>query len=258
MPGTGRVAGKVVLITGAGAGIGLAATKRFLVEGAKVVATDINLSKAQEDSELVKDDFKEAIVFIQGDVTKEEDVKAGCQLALDKWGRLDAALLNAGLGHPTQPWLSTDVGLLDKMLAINVRGPWLGVKHSVAAMLASPHKGKGGSIVLTASVASLYGEPEFSPYNASKWAVRGLGLTGAQEFGKYGIRVNTIQPGATRTQLYKDSFPEEVKQTIMKNTALGRVAEPEEIANVMLFLASDESSFMTGSTVAVHAGQQPT
>ncbi|TFK50755.1 NAD(P)-binding protein [Heliocybe sulcata] len=258
MPSSGRVADKVVLITGAGAGIGLAVTKRFLAEGAKVVATDINLSKAQNDPELIKDEFKDSIAFIQGDVTKEEDVKSGCQLAMDRWGRLDAALLNAGMGHPTQPWVSTDVNLLDKMLAINVKGPWLGVKHSVAAMLASPHKGKGCSIVLTASVASLYGEPEFSPYNASKWAVRGLGLTGAQEFGKYGIRVNTIQPGATRTQLYEEAFPEEVKQTIMKANVFGRVAEPEEIANVMLFLASDESSFMTGSTVAVHAGQMPT
>ncbi|EPQ55386.1 short-chain dehydrogenase/reductase SDR [Gloeophyllum trabeum ATCC 11539] len=258
MSGTGRLAGKVALITGAGAGIGLAATKRFLAEGAKVVVADLNITKAQQDPELLRDEYKDSIAFIQGDVTKEADVKASCELPLEKWGKLDIALLNAGLGHPTQPWLTTDESVIDKMLAVNVKGPWFGVKHAVASMIASPHKGKGCSIVLTSSVASTYGEPEFSPYVAAKWAVRGLGLVGAQEFAKYGIRVNTIQPGATNTQLYQDSFPEEVKQAILKTNLMGRPADPMEIANVMLFLASDEASFMTGSTVAVHAGQTPT
>ncbi|KDQ56241.1 hypothetical protein JAAARDRAFT_36421 [Jaapia argillacea MUCL 33604] len=250
---SGRLQGKVALITGGGNGIGLAAVKKFVAEGAKVIAVDLDIANAEKE-------FKgnHAVVFVRGDVTNEEEVKAFSFLGVEKFGKLDIALLNAGAGHPTRSWLGTDVSVMDKMYNINIKGPWLGMKHAVAAMKASPHGGKGGSVVLTASVASLYGEPQFSPYVASKWAVRGLGLTAAQEFGPLGIRVNTIQPGATQTQLYTGAFTEETRHAIENSNVLKRAADPSEIANVMLFLASDESSFMTGSTVAVHGGQTPT
>ncbi|EPQ55397.1 NAD P-binding protein [Gloeophyllum trabeum ATCC 11539] len=260
MSGVGRLAGKVALITGAGRGIGLAATKRFLAEGAKVVLADIDLSAAQKDAELLKEQYKDSVTFIRGDVAKEKDVKASCQLPLEKWGKLDVALLNAGVSHLLQPWLTTDESVLDRILAVNVKGPWLGMKHSAAAMIASPHKGKGCSIVLTSSVASLYGHPAFSAYVASKWAVRGLGLAGAQEFARHGIRVNTVQPGATDTRVFWDAAPGGMQDKVAMGAlnVMGRLADPGEVASVMLFLASDEASFMTGSTVAVHAGATPT
>ncbi|KDQ56238.1 hypothetical protein JAAARDRAFT_305951 [Jaapia argillacea MUCL 33604] len=250
---SGRLQGKVALITGAGNGIGLAAVKKFVAEGAKVIAVDLDITNAEK--ELKGND---SVIFVRGDVTKEDEVNAYSFLGVEKFGKLDVALLNAGASHPTQSWLETDVAVLDKMYDVNIKGPWLGMKHAVAAMISSPHGGKGGSVVLTASVASLYGQTEFSPYVASKWAVRGVGLTAAQEFGALGIRVNTIQPGATRTQMYMGSFTEETRNEIESANVLKRAADPSEIANVMLFLASDESSFMTGSTVAVHGGQTPT
>ncbi|TFK50759.1 short-chain dehydrogenase/reductase SDR [Heliocybe sulcata] len=245
----GRLEGKVAIITGAGSGIGLAAVEKFLAEGAKVVAVDINFTPPAEELR-----SNPSVLLVTSDISKEEEVKAHCDLALEKFGKLDIACLNAGITHGVQSWLDMDVSWLDATYNVNVKGTWLGVKHSVRAMLASPSKGKDCAIVLTSSVASLHSEPEFSPYNASKWAIRGLGNTAAQEFGKYGIRVNTIQPGVTKTQMYQ-AGSEEIKAFVEGKNVFKRAAEPEEIANVMAFLASDEASYVTGSTVAVHAGQ---
>ncbi|EPQ55382.1 3-oxoacyl-reductase [Gloeophyllum trabeum ATCC 11539] len=246
---SGRLEGKVALITGAGSGIGLAAVHKFLAEGAKVVGVDVKFTPA---AEVLRSN--PSVLLVTGDVSQEDQVREHCFLAVEKFGKLDIACLNAGIMHGVQSWLEMDVSLLDRVYNVNVRGPWLGIKHSVAAMLASPSKGKDCAIVLTSSVASLHSEPEFSPYNASKWAIRGLGNTAAQEFGKHGIRVNTIQPGVTKTQMYAVGDPA-LRAFVEGKNVLKRAAEPGEIANVMAFLASDEASYVTGSTVAVHAGQ---
>ncbi|GJN88238.1 hypothetical protein Rhopal_001203-T1 [Rhodotorula paludigena] len=218
------MAGRVALITGAGRGIGLSAAKLFLQNNYRVFVSDLNLDKARQELQSTPSD---RIGFLETDVTKEDQVEAMTQAALKQFGQVDAAICNAGILSPIVPWLD----YIDKMLSVNVK-----------AMRASPSTGKGCSLTFVASVASLYA------YCASKWAVRGLSLTAAAEFAPYGIRSNCIQPGATATEMFA-SFPPEL-QTAVK--------DPLEIAQVMLFLAGEQSSFMNGSTVAVHGGQTPT
>ncbi|KAK4052235.1 hypothetical protein OIO90_004457 [Microbotryomycetes sp. JL221] len=245
---------RVNLITGAGRGIGLAAAKIFLRDGGRVFLSDVNLEQAkQELSEFGQD----KVGFLEADVTKEDQVEAMCQAALKHFGQVDGAIINAGILSSVKPWLETPVEHASVMLDVNVLGVWLTVKHAVKAMTASPHKGQGGTLVFVASVASLYGEPGLSAYSASKWAVRGLSLTAAQEFAPLGIRSNCVQPGATDTKMF-DQFGPELKAAVTDTIPLKRMARPEEIAEVMSFLASDKSSYMNGSTVAVHGGQKPT
>ncbi|PRQ70112.1 short-chain dehydrogenase/reductase SDR [Rhodotorula toruloides] len=248
------MAGRVALITGAGRGIGLSAAKLFLENGYRVFLSDVNLEQARK--ELSGTD-EARIGFLETDVTKEDQVKAMSQAALKRFGQVDAAIVNAGILSPIVPWLESTPEDLDRMLDINVKGAWLTCKHAAQAMLDSPHKGKGGSIVFVASVASLYGQPGMSGYCASKWAVRGLSLTAAAEFAPHGIRSNCIQPGATDTAMFA-AFPPDLQSAVTDSVPLKRAAQPTEIAEVMLFLAGEKSSFMNGSTVAVHGGQTPT
>ncbi|GAA6023310.1 hypothetical protein JCM10207_006229 [Rhodosporidiobolus poonsookiae] len=248
------MASRVALITGAGRGIGLAATKLFLANGFRVVASDLNLQRARDE---LASAGEKRLAFLEGDVTQEVDVQNMARTALSKFGQLDSAVINAGILSPIIPWLETPHQDVDKMLDVNMKGAWLTAKHAAQAMLDSPHKGEGGSLVFVASVASLYGQPGMSAYCASKWAVRGLSLAAAQEFAPHGIRSNCIQPGATATDMFA-SFPPELQGAITSGVPLKRAAQPEEIAEVMLFLAGEKSSYMNGSTVAIHGGQTPT
>ncbi|KAK4046659.1 hypothetical protein OIV83_005942 [Microbotryomycetes sp. JL201] len=245
---------RVSVITGAGRGIGLAAAKVFLREGGKVFLSDINLDEARAE---LANESQDRIGWINCDVTKEDQVDAMFQAALKQFGQIDTAIINAGILSPIKPWLETPPQDASVMLDVNVMGAWLTAKHAVKAMSASPHKGQGGSLVFVASVASLYGEPGLSAYSASKWAVRGLSLCAANEFAPLGIRSNCVQPGATDTKMF-DAFGPELKAAVTDTIPLKRMAKPEEIAEVMAFLASDKSSYMNGSTVAVHGGQKPT
>ncbi|GAA5841626.1 hypothetical protein JCM11251_004235 [Rhodosporidiobolus azoricus] len=248
------MAARVALITGAGRGIGLSATKLFLQNGYRVVASDLNLEQAR--SELSSAGSKK-LALLEGDVTKEANAKDMAKAALSSFGQLDAAIINAGILSPVLPWLETPHGDVDKMLNVNVKGAWLTAKHAAQAMIDSPNGGKDCSMVFVASVASLYGQPGMSAYCASKWAVRGLSLASAAEFAPHGIRSNCIQPGATDTAMF-GSFPPDLQAAVTAGIPLGRPAQPNEIAEVMLFLAGEKSSFMNGSTVAIHGGQTPT
>ncbi|GAA6053708.1 hypothetical protein JCM3770_003177 [Rhodotorula araucariae] len=248
------MAGRVAIITGAGRGIGLAASKLFLANGYRVFLSDLDLARARDE---LKTAGKDRVGFLETDVTKENEVQAMTQAALKQFGQVDAAVCNAGVLSPIVPWLETPHEDVDKMLDVNVKGSWLTAKHAVEAMRQSPHEGKGGALVFVASVASLYGQPGMSAYCASKWAVRGLSLTAAAEFAPYGIRSNCIQPGATATDMFAQ-FPPELQSAVTASVPLGRAGTPEEIAEVMLFLAGEKSTFMNGSTVAVHGGQTPT
>ncbi|KZT27123.1 NAD(P)-binding protein [Neolentinus lepideus HHB14362 ss-1] len=233
----GRLEGKVAIITGADSGIRLAAVKKFLEEGRRGV-TDQSLCVTCHKR------------YIKGGGDQGPLQSRHRQVRKARYYMLECRYH----AHGVQSWLDMDVGWLDAMCNVNVKGTWLGVKHSVRAMLASPSKGKNCAIVLTSSIVSLHSGPGFSLYNASKWAIRGLGNTTAQEFVKFGMRVNTIQPGVTKTQMYQEG-PKENRAFVEGKNIFKRAAEPEEIANVMAFLASDEASYVSGSTVAVHAGQ---
>ncbi|ORY90319.1 short-chain dehydrogenase/reductase SDR [Leucosporidium creatinivorum] len=235
------LAGRVSIITGAGRGIGLAAAKLFVAQGGRVFLSDLDLTEARSAFQ-----GNSSVGFLEADVTKEDQVSAMAKAALEQFGQVDAAVMNAGILAPIVPWLETSD--IDKMNEVNIKGSWLTAKHAVKAMLDSPSKGEGGSLV---------GAPGMSGYCGSKWAVRGLSLSAAQEFAPYGIRSNCVQPGATATEMF-ESFPDERKAAVKDSIPFKRVADPNEIAEVMLFLVSDKSSYMNGSSLAVHGGKTPT
>lgn len=246
--------GKVTIITGGGRGIGFATVDLFLENGAKVIVADLNVEEARK---TFGQYGSERVIFIVTDVTKEDSVETMCKEALAHFGQVDACVMVAGVLAAAKSWIETDVADFDFTNTINLRGSWLTTKHAVKAMLASPHKGKGGSLVFISSASGLMGNPQLSSYCASKWGVRGLSLVASQEFAVHGIRSNVVQPGLTHTPLM-DSLPTDIFEELKNGNALKRAAQPKEIAEAILFLSSEKSAYTTGASLAVHAGQCPT
>lgn len=259
---TKRFLGKVVLVTGGGSGIGKATALAFAREGATVIITaDRNLQGGLEVVEEMKRMGAEG-VFIKCDVSKEADVKRTVEEILDRYGRLDCAFNNAGIGPdgvripvtlieecPEEVW--------DRIIDVNLKGVFLCMKYEMAAMKAQ----RGGTIVNNASVGALKPIPGFGPYAASKAGVILLTKTAALEGAPFGIRVNAICPGITaRTQLAENiagSDPAK-KEEMLRFVPLGRMAEPEEVANAVLWLSSPEASFITGQVLPVDGGLSAT
>jgi len=250
-----RLANKVALITGGAGGIGKVTAKRFLEEGAKVVLVDLfqeplNQAKAELEA------FGEVIV-IQADVSQEEDVKNYVKKTVEKFGRIDVFFNNAGIEGKVAPITEQKVEDLDKVLAVNVRGVFLGLKHVLAVM-----KEQGsGSVINTSSVAGLSGSPNVTPYIASKHAVVGLTKATAVEVAPYKVRVNSVHPSPVNTRMMRsleEGFApgqaEAAKADMEKSIPLGRYGESEDISNLVLFLASDESAFITGVQYRVDGG----
>jgi NAD(P)-dependent dehydrogenase (short-subunit alcohol dehydrogenase family) len=171
--------------------------------------------------------------------------------ALSAYGRLDIAFNNAGIGGSGFPLLEEEEVTFDRMIAINLKGVFLSMRHEIAAML----KGGGGTIVNTSSVAGLVGNPGLSSYCAAKHGVIGITRAAALDYIKQGVRINAVCPGATRTRLLEAWFQDPaVEQHVMALHPIGRIADPKEMARVVLFLASPESSFMVGCAVPVDGG----
>jgi NAD(P)-dependent dehydrogenase (short-subunit alcohol dehydrogenase family) len=261
----GVLAGRVALVTGAASGIGRAAAELFAEQGAAVVAADVN--EAGETTVNAITDAGGRATFVQGDISVEADVEAMVRAAESVYGGLDAAFNNAGITDlsmtPFEELRSDD---WDHMVAVNLRGVWLCMKHELAVMVPRGH----GTIVNTSSVAGLVGTARSAAYTAAKHGVIGLTRTGAVEHGRHGIRVNAIAPGFTRTGNPQDMLDElgmdagqmaaalkQMAAAVEKMTAaypLGRMAEPREMAEAALWLTSPASSFVTGHVLVVDGG----
>jgi len=243
-----KLKGKVAVITGGTTGIGFASAKRFLDEGATVVLTGTN-PKTLEAARLELGDGAEVIA---SDASNSEDVKSLFTEVGRKHGQIDVLFLNAGIAR-FAPWEDHSEEDFDRQFAVNVKGPWLAIKHALPML-----KG-GSSIIATTSVANQIGMPGSSAYGATKAALRQMVRTAAAELSPRGIRVNAVSPGPIDTPIFSktgmgDEEIREMTAGIESQVALGRFGRSEEVANVALFLASGESSYVQGQEFVVDGG----
>lgn len=232
------------MITGAGSGIGEATAEVFIEQGAKVAVVDV--SGSQEE---VAKRLGENALALHADVSKEADVKNAIQKTVDTFGKLDILYNNAGIDGALNMTGDYDEADWDQVLAVNLKGVMLGIKHAIPAMKAAG----GGSIISTASMAANVAFANMPGYCASKAGVVMLTRTAAVEYAKDKIRVNAILPGVIDTGMSR-SLPEELIQGIKAATPLGYIANPREIGTVALFLATDDASFITGQDIMVDGG----
>ena len=249
-----RLAGKVAVITGGAGGIGVEAGRLFAAEGAKVLLVDLGEDALRQAVLLIG---SEAVSFAAADVTQPEQVHQYVRVAVERYGGIDIFLNNAGIEGVVQSITEYPIDIFDKVLAVNVRGVWLGLKYVIPEM----RKRGGGSIVITASVAGIKGTPGVSAYITSKHAVIGMMRTAALECAPLGIRVNTVNPAPIETRMMRSleegfapGAATQAKQDISARVPLRRYGSPQEVAQIMLFLASDESRYCTGGVYMVDGG----
>jgi NAD(P)-dependent dehydrogenase (short-subunit alcohol dehydrogenase family) len=245
----GRLEGKIAVITGANSGIGLASAKRFAAEGAQVVITGRRQSELDKAVDIIGGD----VLAVQGDIANLGDLDRLFDTVRSAKGRIDVLFANAGLGV-LEPLGKISEESFDKTFDVNVRGTLFTVQKALPLM------GPGGSIILTGSTTGVKGTPAFSVYSASKAAIRNFARSWALDLKGSGIRVNVLSPGPTETPglmnaLGLTGMGDAMVAGLIGQTALGRMGEADEVAAVALFLASDDSSLMTGSEVFVDAGQ---
>ncbi len=249
--GGGRLAGKRAVISGAGMGMGRAAALRFAAEGARVGLIDVDERAAGTVADEIARGGGEALV-LPADVRDEHEVETAVQRAVDEWGGLDVVVANAGveLAGEVDRADRLDLAVWQRTIDVNLTGVFLVCKHGIRALLASG----GGAVVCTASPTGLYGcAPGFDAYSASKAGVYGLTRVMAADYALEGIRVNAVVPGYTRTPMTEWVTSEE-HEALLKTIPLRRQGEPEEVAAVMAFLASDEAAYVTGAVWAADGG----
>jgi NAD(P)-dependent dehydrogenase (short-subunit alcohol dehydrogenase family) len=249
---TGRLNEKVAIITGAGSGIGRASALRFATEGAWVVISDINEDGARGTLELVRAQLGERAehVFVQRcDVAQEDDVAALVAAAVGRFGRLDCMFNNAGLPGAVGPLTQTSVDAWDRTFAVLVRGVFLGIKHAAPAM-----RERGGTIINTASIAGLNAGAGPSAYSACKAAVISLTRSAAVELGPEHIRVNALCPGLILSPMLERGQNTDLPRVLAGAQPWPEAGLPEHIADVALFLASDDSRFVTGEAIVADGG----
>ena len=246
----GRLDGKVALITGTGSGMGRVGAILFAKEGAKVVGVDWVKEAGEETLRMIEEAGGESI-FVHADVSRTEDAKKMIKAAVDTYGKLDVLWNNAAIA-PYQPLAESTEENFDKIIAINLKGVWLGMRHAIPEML----KAGGGSIINTASFVTDAVQRGSSIYAASKGGVISMSKVAAVEYAPHNIRVNCIKPGIIATPMTMSLLaktPEAVKRA-EATIPQGRLGKPEEIAQLALFLACDESSLITGTEVLADGG----
>ena len=247
----GRLGGKVALVTGGASGIGRATALTFAREGARLVIADMHEDGGQQTIHMITEQGGEAI-FVRTDVSKAVEVQALISAAVETYGRLDCAHNNAGISgggraltaeYPEETW--------HQVIAVNLTGVWLCMKYEIPQMLPQG----GGAIVNTASVAGLIGGRGLAAYVASKHGVVGLTKTAALEYAQQGIRVNCVCPGVIHTPMTERAWSDpERRAQIIAMEPLGRIGNPEEIAEAVVWLCSDAASFVTGHAMSIDGG----
>jgi 3alpha(or 20beta)-hydroxysteroid dehydrogenase len=245
----GQLDGKVALITGGARGMGKAHVRRFLDEGAKVVFGDV----LEEEGAKLAADLGDGARFVRMDVSREDDWQRAAETATTTFGALNVLVNNAGiLRHKTIEDMTVDE--FRTILDVNLVGQWLGVKTVTAPM----RKAGGGSIINVSSTEGFIGAAGLAAYSASKFGVRGLTKSAARELGRYGIRVNSIHPGGVLTPLTMQddivSATADSADAFMKALPLGRMGKSQEVSGLIVYLASDDASYCTGSEVLVDGG----
>ncbi|WP_298121993.1 SDR family NAD(P)-dependent oxidoreductase [uncultured Aurantimicrobium sp.] len=242
------LANKIALVTGGGSGIGKATCLAIAAEGARVVVNDLDLSSAQAVVQQIIDNGGTASA-VSGNVSVPEDVEALVAAVQESYGGLHLAVNNAGIGGPLGPLADVEIEGYKRVIAVNQDSVFYGMKYQIPAMIASG----GGSIVNMSSILGLVGDGFVAPYVAAKHAVTGLTKSAALAYASNGIRVNSIHPGYTETPLLSE-LPQEAYDGLVSAHPIGRLGQPEEIADLIVFLLSDKAAFITGSQHVIDGG----
>ncbi len=243
---------KVAIITGGAGGIGKATAQKFLQEGAKVLIVDLDEAALQDTIDELSNDH---VRYYAADVSQSAQVKAYTETCLQKFGKIDIFFNNAGIEGKFSSIEDYPEEMFDKVIAVNLKGVWLGCQMVI------PKMEKNGSVIITSSVAGLKGFKNLGAYVASKHAVVGIMKVAAMEFADRGVRVNSIHPGPVNNRMIRSieeqispEEPTKAKNDFENSTLLHRYAENEEIANLALFLASEASGYITGTTQVIDGG----
>lgn len=243
-----RLQDKVAIITGSSRGIGLAIAKAFLKEGAKVVVSG---SKKENIEKAIREIYAEIpgapVLGIKCDVTNDREIEFIIRKTFEHWGKIDILVNNAGITE-TKSITKTTNEDYERMMRINVFAPFVATREIVNYMT------NGGSIINTGSMVGIYGARNQATYSASKFAVHGLTKATAKELGEKNIRVNCVAPGVVETDMVKENVSAEMTQRLTQMIPLKRVASPEDLAGIYVFLASDESKYITGAIISVDGG----
>ena len=239
---------KVAIITGGSSGIGRAAAVALAKQGVKVAIAARRAKEGEETVRLVKEAGSEGI-FVKTDVANENDVKSFVEKTVKHYDRLDYAFNNAGIEEMTTSLVEQTSDVFDQIMNVNVKGVWLSMKYEIPEMIRTG----GGAIVNTSSGAGVIGYPQQPIYIASKHAVLGLTKSAALEYAKSGIRINAIAPGVTETEMV-ERVDKQLIEDLKSITPIGRIGDPQEIANAVVWLLSDKASFVLGHTLLVDGG----
>ena len=251
---SGKLSDKVAFVTGGSSGIGRSTALAFAQKGARVAVVDVDVEGGEETSNLIEKQNGEAI-FIRADVSSAKDVERAVSDTIDAWGRLDCGFNNAGANtahleaiSPIQDYPEAN---WDRVINVNLKGVWLCLKYEIPHMIAQG----GGSIVNTSSALGLVGCEDMSAYVASKHGIVGLTRTAALENARHSIRVNAVCPGYIKTKMTAARLEDpESTEKLLSREPMGRIGEPEEVASAVVWLCSDDASFVTGHAMAIDGG----